>query len=74
MYSGFWRQCSAHQMGSCNLVQLKAYRTVLDTTVSLPPHTECVVKVAELQSDEAKWEMPKPVVFEGKPCRLETPS
>ena len=42
------------KMGSCSLAQVKAYRTVLDTTVSLPPHSECVAKVAELQSGGAK--------------------
>ena len=44
------------KMGSCSL---KAYRTVLDTTVSLPPPSECVAKL-ELQSGEAKWEMLEP--------------
>ena len=55
MCGGFWRQCSAHhkeiplqKMGRCSLAQLKAYCTVLDATVSLSPHSECVAKVAEL--------------------------
>ena len=46
---------------SCSLAPLKAYCTVLDT-VSLPPHSEFVAKVAELQSGE---------VGEEKPCQPE---
>ena len=36
------------EMGSCSSAQLKAYRTVLDSTVSLPSHSECFAKLAEL--------------------------
>ena len=56
----WWILDNVLHVSSCTLAQLKACRTVLDTTVSLPPHSECVVKVAELQSGEAKWEMPEP--------------
>ena len=62
------KEIPLQKMGSCSLVQLKSYRTVLDTGVSLLPHSESIAKVAELQSGEAMWEMPESVVLEEKPC------
>ena len=50
------------QKTSCSLVETKTYRAVLDSTVSLPPHSECVAlaKVPGLQSGGAKWGILEP--------------
>ena len=50
------------QKTSCSLAETKTYRAVLDSTVSLPPHSECVAlaKVPGLQSGGAKWGILEP--------------
>ena len=68
------KEIPVQKMASCSLAPLKAYCAVLDTTVSLPPHSMSVAKVAELQSGEAKWEMPEPVVFENPVSQRHPPN
>ena len=48
--------------GSYSLTETKTYHAVLDSTVSLPPHSECVAlaKVPGLQSGGAKWGILEP--------------
>ena len=50
------------QKTSCSLAETKTYHAVLDSTVSLSPHSECVAlaKVPGLQSGGAKWGILEP--------------
>ena len=50
------------QKTNCSLAETKTYCAVLDSTVSLPPHSECVAlaKVPGLQSGGVKWGILEP--------------
>ena len=55
--------------GNCSIASAKTYRAVLDTTISLPPHSECVApaRVEGLQSSELKWGILEPHLYSSGP-------
>jgi len=58
--------------GNCSVASAKTYRAVLDTTISLPPHSECVApaRVEGLQSSELKWGILEPQIKDAT-CALQ---